>query len=442
RLRLISGDSAASSLLAQLDGDQRAAAEADAPLLIVAGPGSGKTRTLTYRIAYLVAERGVEAERCLAITFTRRAAAEMRERLATLLPDCADRVAIHTFHSLGLSILREHAGAAGLQRGFRIAGEAERAALLAETLGIGTSKAERLLHAISKEKRTRGAAGDDEAYARALAARNLIDFDDLIALPVRALSADPALISLYRSHWESISVDEFQDVDEQQYRLLKLLASSVSNLCVIGDPNQAIYRFRGAAASCFDRLRHDYPAARVVRLTRNYRSTGTIVTASAQVIASGQSEPIAEMVREMHERIAIQTAPSERGEAESVVAAIERMIGGHSFFSIDSGRAIPALETERSFADFAVLYRSDAQSALLCEAFDRSGIPYKKNSHRPLTDEPAVRILLQELADGGEATLADGLRAAAERVSGRGDAGDAAMALQRLLALAELCGND
>src|SRR5262249_42994181 len=152
RLRLISGDSAASSLLAQLDGDQRAAAEADAPLLIVAGPGSGKPRTLTYRIAYLVAERGVEAERCLAITFTRRAAAEMRERLATLLPDCADRVAIHTFHSLGLSILREHAGAAGLQRGFRIAGEAERAALLAETLGIRTSQAGRPLHPRSKGK--------------------------------------------------------------------------------------------------------------------------------------------------------------------------------------------------------------------------------------------------------------------------------------------------
>jgi DNA helicase II / ATP-dependent DNA helicase PcrA len=445
RLRLVSDQAkAASGLLAQLDAEQRAAAEADGPLMIVAGPGSGKTRTLTYRIAHLIAERCVEAERCLAITFTRRAAAEMRERLATLLPDCADRVAIHTFHSLGLSILREQASAAGLQRGFRVAGEAERAALLAETLGVAASKAERLLHAISKQKRTRGAAGDaeGEAYARALAARNLIDFDDLIALPVRALSADSALISLYRRRWESISVDEFQDVDEQQYRLLKLLAPSGSNLCVIGDPNQAIYRFRGADASCFGRFRHDYPAARVVRLTRNYRSTGTIVTASAQVIASPQSEPIAEMVHDMQERIAIQTAPSERAEAESVVAAIERMIGGHSFFSIDSGRAIPALQTERSFADFAVLYRSDAQSAPLCEALERSGIPYKKNSHRPLTDEPAVRMLLQELADGGEATLADGLRAAAERVSGRGDAPDAAMALQRLLALAESCGND
>ena len=446
RLRLVSSGEATSPLLAQLDEDQHSAVEAEGPLLIVAGPGSGKTRTLTYRVAHLIAERGVEPEACLAITFTRRAAAEMRERLTTLLPGRAERVAIHTFHSLGLSILREHANAAGLHRGFRVAGEAERAALIAETFGLAASKTERLLHAISKEKRTRGWAEHDvaeaAAYARALASRSLIDFDDLIALPVRALTADPALVSLYRSRWRSISIDELQDVDEQQYHLVKLLAPPGGNLCAIGDPNQAIYRFRGADASCFDRFRQDYPAARIVRLTRNYRSTGTIVTAAAQVIASRWSEPTAEIVREMQERIAVQTASTERAEAESVVAAIERMIGGHSFFSIDSGRAVPALSNARSFADFAVLYRTDAQSGPLCEALERSGIPYKKNSHRPLTAEPAVRVLLQELADGGEATLNDELRAAAERLRKRGDAGETAMALQRLLALAGSCGDD
>ncbi len=169
RLRLVSSQ-AASPLLSQLDDDQRPAAETvDGPLLIVAGPGSGKTRTLTYRIAHLIAERSVAPEACLAITFTRRAAAEMRERLAALLPDRAEQVAIHTFHSLGLSILREHASAAGLHRGFRVASEAERAALIAETLGLGASKAERLLRAISKEKRTHGRAreGSSEAYSRA-----------------------------------------------------------------------------------------------------------------------------------------------------------------------------------------------------------------------------------------------------------------------------------
>ena len=454
RLRVVSDRTSgtASGILAQLDDDQRAAAGvADGPLLIVAGPGSGKTRTLTHRIAHLVAERGVAAENCLAITFTRRAAAEMRERLAALLPTSADKVAIHTFHSLGLAILREHASAAGLDHGFRVAGEAERTALLAATLELSAHKAERLLRAISREKRTQSWAGADvrearAAYARAMALHNWIDFDDLVALSVRVLMSDARIAELYRHRLRWISVDEFQDVDEQQYRLLALLAPGDGNLCVIGDPNQAIYGFRGADASCFDRFRQDYPGAKTVRLTRNYRSSGTIVTASSQVIAPRPNEPVAEIVREMHERIAIHTAPTERAEAESVVKTIEHMIGGHTFFSINSGRAGLGAQTGRSFADFAVLYRTDAQSTALREALDRSGIPYQRHTHTALAEEPAVRALLQELGDGSAATtLADDLHAAARGLADRGDAGAAAtmaMALQRLTALAERCGNE
>ena len=452
RLHIVrqSASGAAAGVLAALDDDQRAAAATVAgPLLIVAGPGAGKTRTLTHRIAHLVAERGAAAEHCLAITFTRRAAAEMRERLARLLPAEAGEVAIHTFHSLGLALLREQPGAAGLHRGFRVAGEAERAALLAATLDLSAPRAERLLRAISKAKRTGGSAGGEAteataAYARALARRNWIDFDDLIALAVAALTADAALVARYRDRFRWISVDEFQDVDEQQYRLLTLLAPPDGNLCVIGDPDQAIYGFRGADASCFDRFRQDYPAARVVRLARNYRSSGTIVTAAAQVIAARGREPIAEMVRGMHERIAIHVAPTERAEAETVVKTIEGMIGGHSFFSIDSGRATPASSSNRSFADFAVLYRTDSQSTAICQAFDRSGMPYQKHSHAPLADDPAVRALLQELGDeGDDATLPDALRAAAQRLAQRGDApAGVTMALPRLIALADRCGND
>jgi DNA helicase-2/ATP-dependent DNA helicase PcrA len=439
------------SILAELDDDQRAAAEAlDGPLLIVAGPGSGKTRTLTYRLAHLVAERGAAAENSLAITFTRRAAAEMRERLARLLPERAPQVEVHTFHSLGLALLREQPGAAGLARGFRVAGEAERVALLAETLALSEQKAERLIRAISKEKRTQCWAGTEAgeamvAYGRALASRNWIDFDDLVALAVRALLADESLAARCRNRFRWISVDEFQDVDEQQYRLLTLLAPPDGNLCVIGDPNQAIYGFRGADASCFDRFRQDYLAARVVHLARNYRSTGTIVTAAAQVITPRGSEPIAEIVRDMHERIAVHTAPTERAEAEFVVKTIEQVIGGHNFFSLDSGRAMSASTGNYSFADFAVLYRTDAQSAALCEALDRSGIPYQKHSHAPLMAAAAVRALLQEFGDGAAetTTLQDGLRAAAERVAARGgDGATIAMALAQLTAVAERCGHD
>jgi len=454
RLRIVSDrtSSTASGVLAQLDDDQPAAASiVDGPLLIVAGPGSGKTRTLTYRIAHLVAERGAAAENCLGITFTRRAAAEMRERLARLLPTSTDKVAIHTFHSLGLAILREHASAAGVDYDFRVAGEAERIELLAATLELSPHKAERLLRGISREKRTQSWAGAEvtearAAYARAMALRNWIDFDDLVALSVRVLMSDAHIAELYRCRLRWISVDEFQDVDEQQYRLLTLLVPPDGNLCAIGDPNQAIYGFRGADASCFDRFRQDYPETRIVRLARNYRSTGTIVTASSQVIAPRPNEPVAEIVRDMHERIAIHTAPTERAEAESVVKTIEHMIGGHSFFSIDSGRAAVGPQASRSFADFAVLYRTDGQSASLREALDRSGIPYQRHSHTALAEEPAVRTLLQELGDGNDATtLADDLRAAGNRLAERGDAGASAtiaMALQRLIALAERLGND
>src|SRR6476620_5187006 len=240
RLRLVSSQATTGGgLLAQLDADQRSAAEAvDGPMLIIAGPGSGKTRTLTYRIGHLVDERGVAPEACLAITFTRRAAAEMRNRLAALLPDRADQVAIHTFHSLGLSFLREHANTAGLRPGFRVAGESERAALIAATLNLSGREAQRLLRTISREKRTHGgvSGGADEAttaYARALAERNWIDFDDLVTLTARALAHHTDLAAHYRDRWQWVSVDEFQDLDAQQYRLLRLLAPAGSNLCAI-----------------------------------------------------------------------------------------------------------------------------------------------------------------------------------------------------------------
>src|SRR5262245_1988802 len=152
------------------------------------------------------------------------------------------------------------------------------------------------------------------------------------------------------------------------------------------------------------------------------------------------------MVRDMHERITVHAAPTERAEAEFVVNTIEQMIGGHSFFSLDSGRGKTTTDAQWSFADFAVLYRTDAQSAVLCEAFDRSGIPYQKSSHAPIANAPAARALLQELGEGGEATLKpDELPAAAQRLIERGDAGDAgaiAMAVQRLNALAQRCGQD
>ncbi len=448
-------------ILAPLDEDQRRAVEiVEGPLAILAGPGSGKTRTLTHRIAYLVAERGVPASACLAITYTRRAAAEMRERLARLLPD-GPPVAVHTFHSLGLTMLREHGHLVGLHADFRIAGEAERTTLLEHTLALSPPRAAAVLRAISRAKRNAAASPRDvadalAAYREALAARHWVDYDDLVRLASQMLATDADLAARYRQQFRWISVDEFQDVDDQQYRWLTRLAASGGNVCVIGDPNQAIYGFRGADASCFDRFMQDYPGAAVVRLTRNYRSTGTIVAASSQVItrakrgAEEEVRPAADIVRAMHDRITMHTAPTERAEAEFVVQTIERIIGGHTLFSLDSGRSTGVGEAALGFGDFAVLYRTGAQAEALCEAFDRSGLPFKRHSHDPLVEQPAVQALVREwervsVDDPAGQSLVGQLAAAANALLQREDLRDASAvdgAHRRLRALAESCGGD
>jgi DNA helicase II / ATP-dependent DNA helicase PcrA len=264
----------ASGALAGLDDDQRLAASVVAgPLLIVAGPGSGKTRTLTHRILHLVAECDVAAEHCLAITFTRRAAGEMRERLRDHLGAGASEIPIHTFHSLELAMLREHTDAAGLQRGFRVADEPERVAALAAALNLPRPRAESLIRAIAKSERSETAPQGEVDKARAayrtmLAANNWIDFDGLVDCALRLLANNADIAALYRDRFRFVLVDEFQDVDQRQYRLVRELAPPPDgNLCVIGDPHQAIYGFRGADAACFERFRSDYPRTAAVALS-------------------------------------------------------------------------------------------------------------------------------------------------------------------------------
>ena len=439
--------------LDRLDPDQRAAAEiVDGAVLIEAGPGSGKTRTLTHRIAHLVSECGAPAESCLAITFTRRAAREMTERLAKLLPDDWRRVPIHTFHSLGLTLLRENAEAAGLKADFRVADEAERLALIVESLDVSESRAKSLLNAISLAKRTGQTETDKtrealQVYEQALARHNWVDFDDLVLRVLRLLEANADLAGRYRQRFRWISVDEFQDVDAQQYAFLKLLAGADGNLCAIGDANQAIYGFRGADAAAMHRFPQDYPATAVVGLKRNYRSTGTIVRASSQVIASASNpDGIAEAVRDMAARIEIHDARSERAEAELIVHTIEQLLGGHSFFSIDSGRTAQGREAQLSFSDIAVLYRTEALAEPIVEALDRSGMPFQKQANRPLKAHAGVAGVLQALADlePDDVPLGERLKAATAAITGSGRDWDADLdiALRHLSELAQACDGD
>ncbi|MGB3217054.1 MAG: 3'-5' exonuclease, partial [Anaerolineae bacterium] len=242
-----------------------------------------------------------------------------------------------------------------------------------------------------------------QRYEDARRRSQALDFDDLIVQAVRLLETqEEARAALHqRFHW--LCVDEYQDIALGQYRLLRLLAAGGANLAVIGDPDQAIYGFRGADRRFFLNFAQDYPGARRLHLSQNYRSTQMILDAAAQVIAANRDERVplqavqvlADFVQQV--RIEIFQTPTDRAEAETVVHQIEQMVGGTSYFSLDSGRVAAAPTAPHAFADFAVLFRLSAQSRLLVEAFERSGIPFQHVGQTPLLEQPAVHHVLAYL---------------------------------------------
>jgi len=434
------------AILSALDAEQRAAAEiAQGPLLVVAGPGAGKTRMLTHRIAWLVAGCGVLPDRCLAVTFTRRAAAELRDRLARLLGTRreAARVPVHTFHGLAHAILREHAEAAGLPAGFRVATGEERVVALAEALDTTEPRAARRLRALERGGDDPDRRRDRDRLARRLAARGLVDFEGLLEWTLALLDSRDDLLADYRERFRYVSIDEYQDLEERQYRLVRLLVPPDGNLCAIGDPDQAIYGFRGTDVRFFQRFREDFPAARVVALSRNYRSDATIVRAAAQAIAPSTlvSERAFEAHRDAAARITVHEAPTERAEAEYVVHAIERLIGGTSLFSFDSARVEDAAAAPYSFSDFAVLHRTRAQADALAAAFARSGIPHEVFSHERLGEHPTVRSLLAAVGElPADRPVADRLDRAADALPE--GTRDLETVLAALRPVAARCGDD
>ena len=339
---------------------QNAVQSCNNQLLIIAGPGSGKTTVLTRRIAYLINEKNIKPENCLAITFTRRAAEEMRERLNKLLPCGADKLNIHTFHSLCFSILKENYETAGLDKEFNVMSEQEKA----------LCKDEKLLE-------------------------NALSFDDLITLTVKLLQENDDLLKNYRERFKYVSVDEYQDIDENQYKLIRLLVPQNGNIFVIGDPNQAIYGFRGGNAEFFNNFKNDYPDTQIINLKNNYRSTNSIVDASNQMINCFN---IVSVFDKPHEKITIHKAPTDKAEAEFIASSIENLIGGHSFFSIDSQRS-HGEDTDYSFSDFAILYRTSSQLPPILESLKRTGMPFVKLSNDLLCEQKSVMQLLNSLDD-------------------------------------------
>ena len=450
------GDVSTSALLSLLDPDQRAAAEyVEGPLIIIAGPGTGKTRTLTHRIAHLVEQQGASPEACLAVTFSRRAAEEMQQRLMSLLPKAGAQVPVMTLHALGHRILEQHGAEVELPEPFRLASDLERNLLLQQQQkSLSQGQARKALKTLSRIKRgMEDATGDMVAlaqnYEEMLRARGLIDFDDLIQLPLRLFKSCPEIAAHYQQRWEWICVDEFQDLDDGQYELVRELSRGRQQVCVIGDPDQSIYGFRGANPRVFERFSHDFSPARTIQLRQNYRSSQTIVAASLQAVqpASLIADRQLDAISTITELVEIQTSATDRAEAETVVHTIERLIGGSTFFSIDSGRTEGAA-SELSFSDFAVLYRTDAQADVLVEALERSGMPFQRKCHQALIDEPEILKLAQfvqaemqrpAVAPPTGGLVTDLLKRAVD--ASWSDQSSAA-ALESLFSIADRCGDD
>ena len=389
---------------------QAAAAHTSTPLAIVAGPGTGKTRTLTVRIARLIEGNGAEPSSILAVTFTNRAAEEMRERLTELLgTERSSLITVGTFHQLGASLLREFGTAIGVSQDFTILAEPDRQKLLRRACPeMGVRELRTALEEISARKNGLTAAtkegrpeeSDSETWNRyqaVLEEANALDFDDLILRAAQLLETDAAVLKAVQARFHWISVDEYQDVNASQHRLLTLLVKGGANLCVIGDPDQAIYGFRGADRGYFLSFEDDFPGGKRLHLERNYRSAQTILDAAMQVISRNPDHQATALIADFAEQVKLDVyrAPTDKAEAEYVVHQVEQMVGGVSYFSLDSGRVDDnGLPEDFTFGDFAVVYRLNAQARLMEEAFDRSGIPYSIVGGAALAEQSPVQEIV------------------------------------------------
>ena len=282
------------SLLAELNEEQRqAVTHVSGPLLVLAGAGTGKTKVLTSRIAFLLSQ-GVQPESILALTFTRKAGDEMQERVTEMVGAAAKQMRISTFHSLGLSILREQHQSAGLPNRFRVSNRKVQTELAHEVLSqlcCGPMlTADQLLAAVSAAKNGCPIESEDfspavEAYVRVSHDRGLIDFDDMLGLALRVLESSDEISTAYREQYRYVLVDEFQDTNEMQFRLLRRLLGTEQNLFVVGDDDQSIYGFRGAARTLILNFGIEFPSAKMVMLTRNYRCSAEVVRLANTVIA-------------------------------------------------------------------------------------------------------------------------------------------------------------
>jgi DNA helicase-2/ATP-dependent DNA helicase PcrA len=387
--------------LNRLNPPQREAVlQTEGPLLVLAGAGSGKTRVLTYRIAHIM-EKGVPAWKILAITFTNKAAREMVERVRVLTGGAAEDAWISTFHSSCARILRRDIEKMGYKRAFAIYDDDDKMTVLkgvVKELNLGEKEfPPKLLRSVISDAKNKmlsprdwlKEAGDDfrnrklfeayELYEKTVRSNNALDFDDLIIKTLELLAENPPVLDYYRDKFRYILVDEYQDTNLAQYELVRLLTGDRQNLCVVGDDDQSIYGWRGANIRNILEFEKDFPAAKVIKLEQNYRSTANILDAANQVIAhnEGRKEKALWTEADPGERITVYDALDERDEAAYISGAVNR------------------LEREGTRpGDIAVLYRTNGQSRVLEEAFVRSGVAYRVYGGLKFYDRKEVKDLI------------------------------------------------
>ena len=377
--------------------------------LILAGPGTGKTLTLTMRIARLIEHWGVDPSSILAITFTNKAAEEMKKRVIKALNNdsVAQAVTISTFHSFGMSMLREYAHIFGRSSEFSIFGDEEKGYILGKLLG----EEERELYKISEEislvknkMQIPSGLEDNElvhiynSYEERLKIENAFDIDDLVVYPVRLLREYSDVAGTIRAEYQWLCIDEYQDINCAQYNLIRLLAPhSDSNIFTIGDPDQAIYGFRGADNTFIQRFKDDYPTAAVYVLTTSYRCSRTILEASAQVVGSRGVNNLLEGLEEGIS-VHVQECSTDKGEAEFVARTIEKLLGGVRFFSLDSQITDGSEEDEEiSFSDFGILFRISRMAPFVIKALNDHGIPYQLVGEEPFFKKEPIRTIVDIL---------------------------------------------
>lgn len=372
------------SLLEDLNPIQKQAVlNTEGPTLILAGAGSGKTKTLTHRVAYLIKERKTPPENILVVTFTNKAAEEMQKRIIALIGS-NNKPIMGTFHSLCARILRKEGKVLGLSPSFTIYDEndgvdAVKVAMMNLNLSTQKSSPSSIKNTISSAKNEMISALEYPQYAKGyyqetvakiyleyqkiLSKNKAVDFDDLLLLTVQLFQNFPEILSKYQIQFRYILVDEYQDTNAVQYLLTKLLANRYKNLCVVGDASQSIYAFRGADFRNIVNFQKDYPSVKVFNLEQNYRSTQNILDAAYSVISKNQTHPILKLWTDKDggEKITLTETRNETEEAIFVVSTIKQLLDSDPTLTLNC---------------FAVLYRTNAQSRALEEIFLKSGVPY------------------------------------------------------------------